>query len=447
MIPFLPVAAAAQTAPVNGHVRREDADAPPAGTAFGAVFANDAQTAERPVPMPQSDEASTEDGLESLIRDATTARRTDDPLSQVLVASQAFPRNEVAVAGTVLEGARTAQGRFAPDAGAAQTVARRSEPPVDGTSLLKASADIAAVQGSGREGDRTLRTHADLTERLQTIGAEARLKASEGAETRTVAEPPQAHARAAGDALRAVGGSIAHATVRDPRVAVGQTAAPPADRPAKSVRQGPAPLWETAGTDDRTARSQTVPAPNLGAAASPQFHTLRQGGDLTEKATKALDPALGLGNAVAERTVSQPALAAGPAAQRSAPDAARHAASQMAVAIAQKAGQPTEIALQPEELGRVRMSLSVVENSVTMTVFADRPETADLLRRHIDVLAQEFRTLGYADISFEFGGEGGSGSETGVGDRTEARIAEPIDAREETVITPPSPEGGLDLRI
>jgi hypothetical protein len=119
----------------------------------------------------------------------------------------------------------------------------------------------------------------------------------------------------------------------------------------------------------------------------------------------------------------------------------------MAVAIAQKAGQSTDIALQPEELGRVRMSLSVIENSVTLTVFADRPETADLLRRHIDLLAQEFRTLGYADISFAFGGEQGGGEGSGPAGHAEELVAEPRETLEEAV-TAAAPSGsGLDLRI
>jgi hypothetical protein len=284
------------------------------------------------------------------------------------------------------------------------------------------------------------------------MDAEARVNTPDGPDPRIATEPPKAHALPSGDALRAMGGSMAQGTVRDFSVALGpapvsQTSATPTDRPTKSARQGAAPLWERSGTEDRMARAQIVPAPNLGAAASPLIQTLRQFGDLADKATKAIDPALGLGTAIAERTVSQPAVAAGPASQGNAPDAARHVASQMAVAIAQQAGQPTEIALQPEELGRVRMSLSVVENSVTLTVFADRPETSDLLRRHIDVLAQEFRALGYADISFAFGGEHGSGSETGVGGQTEAPIAEPTEAAEDAVIAPPLPGGGLDLRI
>lgn len=51
---------------------------------------------------------------------------------------------------------------------------------------------------------------------------------------------------------------------------------------------------------------------------------------------------------------------------------------------------PVDLALDPPELGRVRMSLTEVSGTITLTIHAERPETADLMRRHLDLLAQEF---------------------------------------------------------
>lgn len=65
--------------------------------------------------------------------------------------------------------------------------------------------------------------------------------------------------------------------------------------------------------------------------------------------------------------------------------------------------RPVEIALNPEELGRVRMSLSTTETGITLMISAERPETLDLMRRNIEDLAAEFRRLGYEDIGFQFG--------------------------------------------
>lgn len=60
--------------------------------------------------------------------------------------------------------------------------------------------------------------------------------------------------------------------------------------------------------------------------------------------------------------------------------------------------------LDPEELGRIRLTLKGREGCMIVTVHADRAETLDLLRRNIDMLAQDFRDLGYVQTSFSFGG-------------------------------------------
>ena len=66
-------------------------------------------------------------------------------------------------------------------------------------------------------------------------------------------------------------------------------------------------------------------------------------------------------------------------------------------------GKSLEIALNPVELGRVRMILSPSDAGVTMNILADRPDTLDLMRRNIDDLSRSFAELGYDDISFSFG--------------------------------------------
>lgn len=64
--------------------------------------------------------------------------------------------------------------------------------------------------------------------------------------------------------------------------------------------------------------------------------------------------------------------------------------------------RPVELSLNPEELGRVRLSISAAESGITVHVLAERPETLDLMRRHIDQLAREFQALGYDSINFAF---------------------------------------------
>ena len=65
---------------------------------------------------------------------------------------------------------------------------------------------------------------------------------------------------------------------------------------------------------------------------------------------------------------------------------------------------PVELALQPEELGKVRMTMSAgADGSMTVSMHAERPETLELLRRHIGDLARDLQAMGFDNLSFSFG--------------------------------------------
>lgn len=83
----------------------------------------------------------------------------------------------------------------------------------------------------------------------------------------------------------------------------------------------------------------------------------------------------------------------------------RPALRQIAVALSALSDGQTELRLSPEELGRVRLSLSTSDGMVTLAVQAERPETADLIRRNLDLLAQDFREMGFAGFDFSFGSD------------------------------------------
>lgn len=130
------------------------------------------------------------------------------------------------------------------------------------------------------------------------------------------------------------------------------------------------------------------------------------------------------------------------------PETARHVAAQMAAALHTLPGKATEIALNPEELGRVRMVLSTSETGVSVSITTERPETMDLMRRHIDQLAAEFRRLGYDDVGFDFSGgtTGGFGHE----DANSQPVATPdVDSPEPKIenTNRAMAPGGLDLRL
>jgi hypothetical protein len=129
-------------------------------------------------------------------------------------------------------------------------------------------------------------------------------------------------------------------------------------------------------------------------------------------------------------------------------DLAARVAEQMAQIARQLPGGPVEIALNPEELGRVRMQMTTGEAGLTLLVLADRPETLDLLRRHIDILAQEYRALGYASLEFAFGQQGAGGHQG----RQAAASTPTSEIRAEPTAPAPAhlPTGsshGIDIRI
>ncbi len=121
------------------------------------------------------------------------------------------------------------------------------------------------------------------------------------------------------------------------------------------------------------------------------------------------------------------------------------AAQQMAVAVQKNPAGVTEMILNPEELGRVKLAMATSDGAVTLTITTERPETQDLMRRHIEVLAQELRQLGFGDVGFSFRSQGDqeqsdeTGSASVDASTVEADIPEAQIAAVET--------SGLDLRL
>ncbi len=106
-----------------------------------------------------------------------------------------------------------------------------------------------------------------------------------------------------------------------------------------------------------------------------------------------------------------------------------------------------EIGLNPKELGRVRVSVTGQEGGWVVAIQAERAESADLMRRHVGVLAQEFRDLGFGSLEFSFGerSDDASGSEKVSERESEDTIQQPDikELQEPRVIQ----TTGLDVRV
>ena len=66
-----------------------------------------------------------------------------------------------------------------------------------------------------------------------------------------------------------------------------------------------------------------------------------------------------------------------------------------------------ELRLDPPELGPVRIELKHLENGVLKAVVtAERPDTLDLLRRHVDIFRAEVSELGFGELDLHFASHG-----------------------------------------
>lgn len=181
--------------------------------------------------------------------------------------------------------------------------------------------------------------------------------------------------------------------------------------------------------------------PVLAAAPTILLDLQKQAANQAEAEAEVLT-ALGAG----ERAGSSGAQTVSVTASAITPQTGQQVAQQIAIAVTQQGGRATEISLNPEELGKVRLSMTANENTITLNLVAERPETTDLLRRNIETLAQEFRALGYDDINFSFGGDGAAQTDA---DETPGQGAPDVEFADDntTLTTQQHATSGLDLRL
>lgn len=98
---------------------------------------------------------------------------------------------------------------------------------------------------------------------------------------------------------------------------------------------------------------------------------------------------------------AQPHVAPFPPQER---QLARSAISQISEMVQKTQDRGFELRLKPPELGVVRMQFTYSESGLIVHVAAERSDTSELIRRHTDMLIQEFRQMGYSEQpTFSFG--------------------------------------------
>jgi flagellar hook-length control protein FliK len=129
-------------------------------------------------------------------------------------------------------------------------------------------------------------------------------------------------------------------------------------------------------------------------------------------------------------------------------DLPRHIAQQLHNIARHMPERPVEISLNPEELGRVRMSVTTVGDTISIAVAVDRTDTLDLMRRHIDQMAQEFRALGFGDVAFSLDQNTRQRAFGDDADNENPEKPAPVDGPADPVIALSlGARDGLDLRL
>jgi hypothetical protein len=137
---------------------------------------------------------------------------------------------------------------------------------------------------------------------------------------------------------------------------------------------------------------------------------------------------------------------------------AREVATQVVAAAVRTSsdGDFTEITLDPEDLGKVKIKLRTEGGHAYLVVAAERQDVAELMRRNLAILEQEFRNQGFGSVSLSFeqrGHEtGGRNADAGHGPgapgesgATAAADADPFPVPSGRRVA--SANGGLDMRV
>ncbi|MEM6548240.1 MAG: flagellar hook-length control protein FliK [Pseudomonadota bacterium] len=198
-------------------------------------------------------------------------------------------------------------------------------------------------------------------------------------------------------------------------VATAETELRPVRRPTGQPTAVPAPALDAPQPlPSRLPPAELAsPAPALPAASPSTIPTTRTSAEGGEPLT--LGASASGGPTQAAPQTQAPSAAPVPGATASA-ETARVIAPQIASVLGNTgAGDRITLRLDPPELGTVEIAMDVTDQGLRATLSAERPATGDLIRRHAEILLQEFNQAGFADVDLQFashsgqgGGEGGS---------------------------------------
>lgn len=452
----------------------EDSETTAPGTLLPSITSETtAGSAATPDPTTAHDEPGQADLAPT--RTGTAQASAEDTTTDTRAASpQRTPEPEAprADTSTALLGTATSQPRAAPIEGTAApgSGATDTETPGASPTALRAPDNRSATT------DDTLSVSVSRSDPGSVPGAKTGLDAKGGADTTATATDRTSAPQTSQDLPKsaplpaAVTQSGPPAT--NPRIVVSQSA--PAATILATAAQPDSGKPDDAGRQTRDAWAFDPPAPERIAGAPAHGWTANahaaQAARLTDRMSAAAwTVALAQSNAERETQIGlfatdelafsttgalQSASVSGATAPATAmPSIAQQIAAALVDPRNDRSG-PIDVALDPPELGRVRLSVTEVNGAIMLSITADRPETADLMRRHVALLMEEFARSGLDAPSVDISGgdRGTRDRETSTGDG--ANRGGPVSPDGHASLdapaqrpTPRIGQGDLDLRL
>ena len=197
---------------------------------------------------------------------------------------------------------------------------------------------------------------------------------------------------------------------------------------------------DDAETETISPENRPKSKPDLGSQlVGLSFQTTDLAGVMPDEPMVAFDVAM---TEISPTKIEKPTMIAEQPAPR--PTVEAQVAKQLSAAVSTSTDNVTEIALDPEELGRVKMQMVTKDDAIQIVISTERSETTDLMRKHLDLLKEEFRDLGFSSVDLSFTSEqhdGGASTQPDSFENQEpAEVAAPVGL---TLVG----DGRIDIRL
>lgn len=395
---------------------------------------------EAPVDVPGAANAAS--GLQGLSQGTTTGRAVLEPTIGAVSAPPGTNAAQVVGPGDAATAGRAFSVPGAGEDKPPHTVTQTATAP--GGNVLRTGPLTTAPQPAMTIPDTGAQNPvADLMRTLAAPGLDAEGLPGAlpgGSQTRpadTISATQATRIEGGGSMQPAVSPPVAPANVTPANVAPANVA--PANEVLNPAEpRAPAPDAPEAGTETRHAPVSATAAPS--AAGKTETTTLASAAPTVAPAVSGADTmaavrgdgvgAAGAGDSFfdADPLMTDPTLgetramargpAAGPLSVLHAPETPRQVALQIAEVVRASGNRAVELKLQPEELGRVHLTMSQdATGQLTVSLNVERADTLDLLRRNIEMLRADLQELGYQSVDFSFQENGAGGGQDAQADR------------------------------